>query len=123
MQLSQDVINGYNNSRFGTNKAVICHAPFVNLNFEQNGNVRACCYNSKHVLGTWPQHKIKDMWQGKQAEDLRKYILDNNLGGGCIECGKMLVSKNYQGVRARYYDEYAQGKLPSRLQQWYAKLM
>ena len=122
MQLSKEVITRYNSSRLNTDKSVVCHAPFVNLNFEQNGNVRACCYNFKHVLGTWPQHKIKDIWQSKQAEDLRQYIMENDFGGGCKECGNMLVAENFQGVRARYYDEFAKGNISAKLQQWYEKL-
>ncbi len=121
MQVSKEVIEKYNSSRFNTDKSVVCHAPFVNLNFEQNGNVRACCYNSKHVLGTWPLHKIKDIWQSKQAEDLRQYVLANDLGGGCKECGNMLISENFQGVRARYYDEFTKGNVSETLQRWYEK--
>jgi len=122
MQLSKEIIDRYNHSRFSTDKAVVCHAPFVNLNFEQNGNVRACCYNSKQILGTWPLQKIKDMWNGKPAGELRQHIIQNNLGGGCKECGNMLVSENFQGVRARYYDEFAKGDLLSKAQKWMDKV-
>lgn len=103
----KEVISGYTATRKGTYKKVICHAPFVNLNFEQNGNVRACCYNTKHILGQWPRQSVKEIWNGKSANELRNYIIENNLGGGCMECGKMIESGNYQGVRARYYDEFA----------------
>lgn len=109
------VIKGYARTRNGTYKNIICHAPFVNLNFEQNGNVRACCYNTQHILGQWPQQTIKQIWEGESAAQLRGYIKENNLGGGCIECGKMLEAGNYQGVRARYYDEFAPGTLSTRL--------
>lgn len=118
MQLSKDIIQQYNATRLNTDKRMVCHAPVVNLNFEQNGNVRACCYNSKQILGTWPQQKIKEMWQGKQAEALRGHIRENNLGGGCKECGNMLAAGNFQGVRARYYDEFAKGNLSSKIENW-----
>jgi MoaA/NifB/PqqE/SkfB family radical SAM enzyme len=111
----KDTVRAYANSRSGTYKDVICHAPFVNLNFEQNGNVRACCYNTKHVLGQWPRQSIKQIWSGVKANELRSYVLDNNLGGGCVECGKMLKSGNYQGVRARYYDEFAPNSIGTRI--------
>lgn len=110
-----DTINAYANSRTGTYKKVICHAPFVNLNFEQNGNVRACCYNTKHILGQWPRESIKQIWKGASANELRTYILKNNLGGGCAECGKMIEAGNYQGVRARYYDEFAPNSISTRV--------
>lgn len=107
MLLSKEVLKEYASSRSGTYKSIVCHAPFVSLNFEQNGNVRACCYNTKHILGTWPNNTISEIWKGEQSEILRKYIKNNELGGGCLECGKMIESGNHAGVRAKFYDEYA----------------
>lgn len=107
MLLSKEVIQNYAKSRNNTDKSIVCHAPFVSLNFEQNGNVRACCYNTQHILGKWPDNKIKEVWEGSQSEILRKYIKNNELGGGCSECGMMIESGNHAGVRARFYDEYA----------------
>lgn len=116
MILKKNVINQYATTRKGTYKKIICHAPFVNLNFEQNGNVRACCYNTKHVLGQWPRQSIKEIWNSTSANELRAYITANNLGGGCMECGKMIEAGNYQGVRARYYDEFAPNTLTTYIQ-------
>ncbi len=107
MKLTKEVLNEYAASRSGTYNPIVCHAPFVSLNFEQNGNVRACCYNFKHVLGTWPQNSVKEIWKSKAADELRNYIRNDELGGGCSECGSMIVAGNHYGVRARFYDEYA----------------
>lgn len=115
MTPERKTIGAYATSRNGTYKKIICHAPFVNLNFEQNGNVRACCYNTKHILGQWPRQSIKQIWSSKNANELRSYILKNNLGGGCVECGKMIEAGNYQGVRARYYDEFAPNSINTRV--------
>jgi hypothetical protein len=79
----------------------------VNLNFEQNGNVRACCYNTKDILGTWPAQSIQEIWRGEKAVALRNHIRNNDLGGGCTECGNMIIAGNNQGVRAKYFDEFA----------------
>lgn len=122
MKLSDSIISAYNASRTGTDRSLVCHAPYVNLNFEQNGNVRACCYNTKHSLGTWPRQTLRDMWQGTAAQELRQYIADHDLGGGCAECGHMIASGNYQGVRAHYYDEYAPGGPAAAIQRWYHRL-
>ncbi len=111
MILSPETIRSYNASRSCANKSTVCHAPAVNLNFEQTGEVRACCYNFKHVLGKWPERTIRQIWEGQRLADLRGYVAENNLGGGCLECGKMIEVGNHQGVRARYYDEFAEGKL------------
>lgn len=107
MILSNDILKNYAKVRHSTYKKVVCHAPFVSMNFEQNGNVRACCYNFKHILGTWPKQTISEIWKSKAANLLRNYILKNELGGGCSECGNMIISGNHNGVRARFYDEYA----------------
>ncbi len=115
MILSQKTIQAYNASRSCANKKTVCHAPLVNLNFEQTGEVRACCYNFKHILGKWPEQSIRDIWAGQKLNSLRGFINENNLGGGCIECGKMIEAGNYQGVRAKYYDEYASNPLTTQI--------
>jgi MoaA/NifB/PqqE/SkfB family radical SAM enzyme len=114
MILSDSTIQSYNTSRTCAKKSIVCHAPYVNLNFEQTGDVRACCYNFKHVLGKWPEQSVREIWQGQKLEALRGYISENNLGGGCMECGKMIEAGNYQGVRARYYDEFATNSLSDK---------
>jgi len=115
MILSKETIQAYNSSRTYADKSIVCHAPYVNLNFEQTGDVRACCYNFKHVLGKWPQQSIREIWQGEKLKALRGYIREDNLGGGCIECGKMIEAGNHQGVRARYYDEFAANSLTDKV--------
>lgn len=107
MKLSKEVLKNYAASRRNTYKAIACHAPFVNLNFEQNGNVRACCYNTEHILGKWPEKSINEIWNGPQAKVLREHIRNNDFSVGCQECGKMIESGNYRGVRANFSDEYA----------------
>jgi MoaA/NifB/PqqE/SkfB family radical SAM enzyme len=115
MELHKKVLEQYAETRSGTFKEIVCHAPFVSLNFEQNGNVRACCYNNKDILGKWPTQSLIEIWQGEKANQLRKHIRDNNLGSGCKECGNMIVAGNYQGVRAKFFDEYAPNNLFSRI--------
>ncbi len=115
MILEPKTIDAYNRSRNCANNRIVCHAPLTNLNFEQTGEARACCYNFKEVLGKWPQQSIREIWEGAQLQSLRKNIEQNNLGGGCTECGKMIDVGNYQGVRAKYYDEFALGFLSQKI--------
>lgn len=103
-----NLIAEYNKTRsLTTDRSILCHAPFTNINFEQTGKATACCYNRKHVLGTYPVTSIKELWYGQQAEALRDYIRHNDLGGGCRMCALQLESKNYSGFKAKLYDEYA----------------
>ncbi len=122
MQLHPKVIEQYAATRSGTYKQMVCHAPFVSLNFEQNGNVRACCYNTKDILGTWPAQTISGIWHGAQSAKLRNHIRNNDLGGGCTECGNMIIAGNHQGVRAKFFDEYAPNNLSSRIHYFRNKL-
>ncbi len=122
MILSKQVLKSYADARSNTYKSIVCHAPFVNLNFEQNGNVRACCYNTKDILGKWPEQSIKQIWFSEQAQKLRSHIRNNDLGGGCTECGNMIAAGNHQGVRARYFDDNAPDNLHSRIHYFRNKL-
>ncbi len=115
MIIRKETINRYASARNNTYKSIVCHAPFVNLNFEQNGNVRACCYNREEILGKWPDQSIRQIWHGPQANLLRKRIRNNDLGGGCTECGKMIEAGNFQGVRALFFDDNAPDNLATRL--------
>lgn len=115
MILQTETLNAYNRSRNCANNRIVCHAPVTNLNFEQTGDVRACCYNYKHILGKWPAQSIKEIWCGEKLQTLRNFVAADNLGGGCIECGKMIEAGNYQGVRAKYYDEFASGFLKQKV--------
>lgn len=122
MILSKDILKSYNSSRTNTDKRLACHAPSLNINFEQNGNARACCYNTSHILGKWPEQSIRQMWEGEKANELRGYIRNNDFGGGCIECGRMIEAGNYQGVRAKYYDEFSSGVFTSQVNSFINKL-
>lgn len=105
--LSKDTLQAYNNVRQTKHKSLLCHAPFTSLNFEQNGNVTACCFNRKEILGKYPAQSISEIWGSAAAKDLRKKISQNSLEGGCKLCNILLESGNYNGTKAIFYDEYA----------------
>jgi molybdenum cofactor biosynthesis enzyme MoaA len=105
--LSREDISKYNRFRKNTDTSVLCHAPFVNLNFDQYGNMTACCYNRVEILGRYPQDTILNAWQGSRASDFRRSIMEHNMEGGCAICMAQIRSGNYAGTKARFYDEYA----------------
>ena len=107
MKLNDSTLRAYQRTRRPEHRHLICHAPFTNINFEQNGNMTACCFNRTHVLGTYPQQSIHDAWFGAKAEELRDRIHDNDLGGGCKLCGELIASGNFEGSRAKHYDQNA----------------
>jgi MoaA/NifB/PqqE/SkfB family radical SAM enzyme len=97
----------YNEFRQTKNKAIFCHAPFSSMNFAQDGKATVCCYNRSHVLGTYPKDSIEDMWYGTQADHLRGLLRRNALPRGCQICLDQLQSRNFGGLRARFYDRHA----------------
>jgi MoaA/NifB/PqqE/SkfB family radical SAM enzyme len=107
MIISNALLEEYNKTRETKDASLICYAPFVSINFEQTGKATACCYNRTHVLGTYPQQSIQEMWWSDKANELRASISEKNLGGGCEVCSKQLESKNFFGTHARHYDPYA----------------
>ena len=108
--IKKEHIENYNASRPQNARGKLCHAPSVNLNFEQNGNVTACCFNRSDVLGKYPEQSIKEIWEGAEIQKLRKQIERQSLDGGCKLCRILLESGNYQGTKAVHYDEYASPK-------------
>lgn len=112
MIVSDALMEEYNKTRDAKDLSLVCHAPFVSINFEQSGKATACCYNRKHVLGTYPADSIREMWWGDKAVSIRQMIKDRNLGGGCEVCSKQLESKNFFGTHARHFDPYASEPAP-----------
>ncbi|HWB63545.1 MAG TPA: radical SAM protein [Chitinophagales bacterium] len=104
--LDKEILDEYNRHRVTNDKSVICHAPFTNINFAQNGNMTACCFNRSHIFGQYPKQTIREAWYGEPADRLRGYIRKNDLGGGCKMCGLAFEVKNFSGAKAGYYDSY-----------------
>lgn len=105
--LSPDILQAYNAARQTAHKSLLCHAPFVNINFEPNGNMVACCYNRKEVLGRYPKQTINEAWTSPAADTLRDNVKKNDLGGGCSTCQDLILAGNYKGTKAYHYDEFA----------------
>jgi MoaA/NifB/PqqE/SkfB family radical SAM enzyme len=106
--LDPSALIDYNNVREVKNKRIFCHAAFTNLNFSQNGAATACCYNRSYVLGTYPENSIDEMWFGQKAQMLRGLMRQNALPRGCQICADQVTSRNFGGLRARFYDKHAE---------------
>lgn len=110
--LDPKILAEYNEIRQTHNTSIFCHAPFTSINFEQNGNATVCCYNRAHVLGTYPQDSIEEIWRGRKADQLRKVMRRNVLPAGCQICQDQFHSKNFGGLRARFYDQLSEETYP-----------
>jgi molybdenum cofactor biosynthesis enzyme MoaA len=58
-------------------------------------------------LGTYPADSIDDIWFGKMADQLRSMMRRNALPGACDICLDQFGSRNFGGIRARFYDHLA----------------
>jgi MoaA/NifB/PqqE/SkfB family radical SAM enzyme len=111
--ISADILKEYDASRGRrTDKSVLCHAPFVSLNFDQSGNVTACCFNREFVLGTYPEQSVREIWAGEPAQELRQAFLTGAVVTGCDRCFDQLKNRNFSGALMRNFDVYAQGSGP-----------
>ena len=111
----------YNNTRQTKNKTIFCHAPFVNMNFSQNGNITACCYSRDFVFGTYSQNTLEEIWHGKKANKLRQFMRKNILpvgGDRCDICKIQFQGKNFGGLRAKSFDLFAEENAPEGKVPW-----
>lgn len=108
-------MKAYQLQRKKTDTSKICHAPFSSMNFEQNGQVTACCYNRTDVLGKIQDNSLVEIWESANAQSLRKHMHAPVLGGGCRLCAQLIESGNFSGTKAAYYDEYGRKSWAEKL--------
>lgn len=104
-EFSQEILKEYNASRPNGPKNQICYAPFKSIYFGHYGKAHVCCYNRDFVIGSYPEQNIKEIWQSKEADNLRTWISNNNLDYGCQLCKSHILAKNYAANKAKQYDE------------------
>lgn len=65
---------------------LICHAPFVSLEFDPFGDVQACCANALFPLGNVERDSLETIWRGARAAALRDTVSAGDLTLGCSVC-------------------------------------
>ncbi|MCF8463390.1 MAG: radical SAM protein [Flavobacteriales bacterium] len=99
-------IKAFNQTRSVRNSAYLCYAPVLSLNFDQTGNVTACCFNRQYVLGSYPENTIDEIWSGEKVKKLRDSLASNKLELGCGLCDRMIVERNFESVLINHFDDY-----------------
>lgn len=105
-RLTAESIRAYNRTRFGGPRELLCYSPFTSLYFGMDGKVVACCQNRKQVLGVYPRESIREIWNGDKLAELREYIRNDDLRGGCASCATHIRNGNHIAVVARKFDAY-----------------
>ncbi len=98
-------VQKYNEHRLMQDKNLVCHAPFVSMNFEQTGKVTACCYNRTHVVGTYPANTVDEIWNSDKIAELRLALENLDFSKGCQKCEESLLSRNYFSPLMKNYDK------------------
>jgi len=80
----------------------ICCAPYTSLNFDSTGNVNVCCYNRQHILGTYPNRTIKEMWDSPERKDLIAALSKLDFTRGCDLCYKGILALNKNILIKKY---------------------
>lgn len=96
-----------NSRRKGREKRRICHIPEKGLYFGLRGQVYSCCFNKSHVLGTYPEHSIREIWEGRALKAQRKAIRKWDLSLGCQGCFELIKARNLSALPLRNYDQFA----------------
>ena len=105
----RSLVADYNLTRVETARDLVCHAPFVSMNFDQSGDVTVCCLNRKFVVGRYPEQTLEQIWRSPKTHELREAIRELNWNKGCHKCRDELVSRNFYATLARNYDQVTVG--------------
>lgn len=106
MQPSKKAILKYYQARNVFKPKTLCYAPLTNLNFDQYGNVKSCCYTSDYVLGNISNQTIWEIWTGSRVQALRQALAQNKILKGCELCGEQIEAQNFEGSRAKGFDAF-----------------
>lgn len=113
--LNKKQFSKFNKFRPSGAKQIFCYLPFNSLTFSFNGDVYVCSYNRDVVLGQYPENSIKQIWEGKKAEKLRKHMRHNDLEYGCRHCKFFFDKGKFTNLRPLVFDKYykhTSGDLP-----------
>lgn len=94
-----------------------CHAAEKGLFFGLRGRVFSCCFNKSHLLGTYPQDSIRDIWRGSAVALQRHALRMGDFSLGCAACLDGVKARNLEAVVLRQYDRFAahNGAMPAKM--------
>ncbi len=115
--ISPQILEEYNKQRLSENKKLFCYAPLKSIYFTYQGEAYSCCENHGYKLGDFPKQSLKEIWFGNRTNTLRDYIKHNDLSLGCNTCKHYLEIGNFNGVKARFYDDIpSESEYPVRME-------
>lgn len=78
-------------------------APDINLHFLPDGEVRTCS-RSTLVLGRWPHQSVREIWDGRWRDEVRRRLAEGDFSAGCQGCGREFEVEKRTGSIAAAFD-------------------
>jgi MoaA/NifB/PqqE/SkfB family radical SAM enzyme len=90
-----------------------CGAPFNNIYFRINGDVTPCSANTENTFGRYPNHSVKELFEGKLRMELSKKLADNQPLSGCYKCKEKLSCGNNKSATFQLYNKcFSRTRIP-----------
>ena len=105
--IDSGLLKEYNKCREHGKKKLFCFVPFTNLYFNTEGNALSCCFNTKVVLGSYPENTVKEIWRSSTRKLLCEHLLHNDLNYGCDFCNYQINTGKFTNIKAGNNDLYA----------------
>jgi radical SAM protein with 4Fe4S-binding SPASM domain len=65
---------------------IVCRAPWENVAIQQNGDVCPCIAWTRPPLGNFARQSFEEIWEGSEAEALRREFEEAKPGLDCLNC-------------------------------------
>lgn len=117
LNLPNEFIKSYYQSRTISDKRFICHAPFNNMYFNSLGDIANCWLTFDSPEQYTEDRTLKEIWFGEKFTKLRENIKNFDLSSRCTTCLHYLENKNHVNLLAKAYDnEYPLGDYPTMME-------
>ncbi len=84
-----------------------CYAPSVQLYFQPDGDVRACCRNMSYPLGNVGSTRLTDIWEGARRHELVGRLAADDYSHGCEGCEWEINTEGRDGSYAQSFEALA----------------
>jgi MoaA/NifB/PqqE/SkfB family radical SAM enzyme len=87
----------------------LCYAPYTSLYFDTKGDVRVCCHNWSHVVGSVATSSIGEIWKGAKLAQIRGAVSEYDFSQGCSYCEWQIGSRNFVNLAIAKWDKLPVG--------------
>jgi radical SAM protein with 4Fe4S-binding SPASM domain len=81
-----------------------CLAPSLQLYFQPDGDVRACCMNYSNPLGNVARQRLHDIWHGEERAAMQRRLALDDFSHGCENCGVAIATEGRESAYPHTFD-------------------